>query len=85
MEKEVKIGVVGQERKKPLSKRAAMVVVVGEVLSAMGSPYGVSKIDINDFLPRKKEDIRMKTGCKGNFERVREDKVIKKIRGRGKF
>ena len=78
------VGVSEPERKKPMSKRIAMAIIAGEVLSAMSEPYYGPPIPMIDFTIPEKRDIRAEKGSKGSFERVRENKYMKKIMGRGK-
>ena len=73
-----------EERKRPMSKRAAMALIAGEVLSAMSGPYSSEPIPMIDFSLPENRDIRAEKGSKGSFERVKENKYMKKIKGRGK-
>ena len=78
------VGISEPERKKPMSKRIAMAIIAGEVLSMMSGPYDNGPMPIIDFEIPEKRDIRAEKGSKGNFERVRENKYTKKIRGRSR-
>lgn len=85
MGEKIIVGVVSdKERRKPMSKRVVTTLIVGEVLSAMSGPYDNAPIPMVDFSVPEKRDIRAEKGSKGNFERVKENKYIKKIMGRGR-
>jgi len=85
MEEKIVVGVISdKERKKPMSKRATMALIAGEVLSAMSGPYDNEPMTIIDVTVPEMRDIRAEKGSKGNFERTRENKYIKKIMGRGR-
>ena len=85
MEEKIVVGVISdKERKKPMSKRATMALIAGEVLSVMSGPYDNEPMTIIDVTVPEMRDIRVEKGSKGNFERARENKYIKKIMGRGR-